>query len=124
MGSKEETNLLKKKARNFFENAESLANKKIFDLAAFNLEQAAQLFLKSFLLEKKGYYPKTHSLRILLSQVAELDERAKKLLEDESLGLALLEDAYITSRYFAREFEIAEIKKLVEVVQKIIQLVG
>ncbi len=123
MGSKEETNLLKKKARNFFENAESLANKKIFDLAAFNLEQAAQLFLKSFLLEKKGYYPKTHSLRILLSQVAELDERAKKLLEDESLGLALLEDAYITSRYFAREFEIAEIKKLVEVVQKIIQLV-
>ncbi len=124
MGSKEETNLLKKRARNFFENAESLANKKIFDLAAFNLEQAAQLFLKSFLLEKKGYYPKTHSLRILLSQVAELDEKAKKLLEDESLGLALLEDAYITSRYFAREFEIAEIKKLVEVVQKIIRLVG
>ncbi len=38
MGSKEETNLLKKKARNFFENAESLANKKIFDLAAFNFK--------------------------------------------------------------------------------------
>jgi len=122
MGSKDEVDLLKKRAKNFFENAKSLANKKIYDLAAFNLEQAAQLFLKSFLLEKRGYYPKTHSLRILLSQMAEFNEKAKKLLEKENLGLAALEDAYITSRYFSREFEITEIKKLIEVVQKIMGL--
>jgi len=37
---------LKERAREFFEEAKELFNKKRYNLSAFNLEQAIQLFLK------------------------------------------------------------------------------
>jgi len=38
----------------------------------FNLEQAAQLLIKAKLLDIKGYYEKTHSLRKLLLELREV----------------------------------------------------
>ena len=40
----------------------------------FNLEQAAQLLIKAKLLDIKGYYERTHSLRKLLLELREVME--------------------------------------------------
>ena len=44
--SKEEMDLVRRRARNFASNAKHLIKEGIYDLAAFNAEQAAKLYLK------------------------------------------------------------------------------
>ena len=53
---------LKKNAKFNFENGD-------YDLAKFHIEQACQLMIKAKLLDMKGYFKRTHSLRKLLSEV-------------------------------------------------------
>ncbi|MEM2896982.1 MAG: HEPN domain-containing protein [Candidatus Bathyarchaeia archaeon] len=61
----EEIERLLKRSGEFNDAAEFHYSRKSFDLAAFNLEQALQLFLKAKLLEKGIEFPKTHTLRKL-----------------------------------------------------------
>ena len=54
-------------------------------------------------------YPRTHSLKSLIEIIANATEEkcevtARELLDTYIMGLALLEDACITSRYFSREY--------------------
>lgn len=50
------------------ETARYLSEKGSCDVAAFNAEQAAQLYLKSTLLELVGDYPRTNSAIFLLRE--------------------------------------------------------
>jgi HEPN domain-containing protein len=123
---KEEENRLLKRSRDFLETAEYQTSKGFYDLAAFSLEQAMQLFLKAKLLAEGVEYPRTHSVRTLLEMLSELVPERKKsttkrILEDYLLELGMLEDAYITSRYLMREFAKRETEKLTKAVKEIMR---
>ncbi len=107
MSSAEVVLTLKERARRFHELAMVAFERGYYDLAAFNLEQACQLLLKAELLRTRGGYPRTHSLVRLLRELGR-EEFAR-----ENIGhLTKLEDAYITSRYYVREFHREEIEEL------------
>ena len=126
MTRKEEEKHLIKRSKEFLETAEYQTGKGFYDLAAFSLEQALQLFLKSKVLAEGVDYPRTHSVRTLLEILSDLvpeDEEStiKSILENYLLELGMLEDAYITSRYAMREFTKQEAEKLTKAVKEIMK---
>ena len=128
MTKKEEENRLLKRSKDFLETAEYQTSKGFYDLAAFSLEQAMQLFLKARLSAEGVEYPRTHSVRTLLEMLSELVPESKKstaksILEHYLLELGMLEDAYITSRYLMREFTKQEAEKLTKAVKEIMRIV-
>ena len=125
---REEVEHLIERSRRFLETAEYQINRGFYDLAAFSLEQALQLFLKSKLLENGVDYPRTHSVRTLLEilqRVVSEDKRkvVRDALNKYLLELGILEDAYITSRYIMREFREGEVKRLLQVVKEVMKAV-
>jgi len=123
---KEEENRLLKRSRDFLETAEYQTGKGFYDLAAFSLEQAMQLFLKAKVLAEGVEYPRTHSVRTLLEILSDLVPENKKsivksILENYLMELGMLEDAYITSRYLMREFTRREAERLTKAVKEIMK---
>jgi HEPN domain-containing protein len=102
----DEMRLLRKRARAFLARAVDSLNSGDYDVASFLSEQAVQLHLKSILLEKLGDYPRTHSISSLVSIIKKTAgyEALMRFLEENRMGLLLMEDAYISSRYLVREF--------------------
>ena len=126
MTRKEEEERLLKRSRDFLETAEYQTRKGFYDLAAFSLEQAMQLFLKAKVLAEGVDYPRTHSVRTLLEILSDLVSENKKstvkgILEKYLLELGMLEDAYITSRYAMREFTKQETEKLAKAAKEIMK---
>jgi len=126
---REEVEHLIERSRRFLETAEYQIDRGFYDLAAFSLEQALQLFLKSKLLENGVDYPRTHSVRTLLEILQRVvSEDKKKVIRDALseylLELGILEDAYITSRYVMREFREEEVRRLLQVVKEVMRAVA
>lgn len=105
--SLEEAEVIRKRAEAFLRNAEHLLRSGEWDLAVFNMEQYCQLILKYKLLVKTGSYPRTHSLRRLIRELARFHPDMSSLVEDEGKlhYVARLEEAYITSRYTPYVYE-------------------
>ena len=72
MSKIEEVEVLIRRAKDFLSNAKHLLTEGVYDLSAFNSEQALQLYMKAILLEKLGDYPKSHSLKFIAKQLAEI----------------------------------------------------
>ncbi|MEM0000378.1 MAG: HEPN domain-containing protein [Desulfurococcaceae archaeon] len=125
MTKRDEVNSLLERSRRFYESALFQIEKGFYDLAMFSFEQSLQLLLKAALLSLGVDYPRTHSIRRLLELVHELtgDEDVKELWVEHSVELALLEDAYITSRYVPRDFRAEEVVRVREVVDKVFRVV-
>jgi len=126
---REEVEHLIERSRRFLETAEYQIDRRFYDLAAFSLEQALQLFLKSKLLENGVDYPRTHSVRMLLEILQRVVSDDKKkvirdVLNEYLLELGILEDAYITSRYVMREFREEEVRRLLQVVKEVMKAVA
>ena len=123
----DEIRKLKERSRKFKDAAEFHFSRGDYDLAAFNLEQSLQLLLKAKLLEGGVEFPKIHGLRRLFLMLGESINKLEKFKKFEarySLDFANLEDAYITARYFPREFkkeELERLKKFVEEVEKFVE---
>lgn len=124
MTKRDEVNSLLERSRRFYESALFQIEKGFYDLAMFSFEQSLQLFLKAVLLSLGVDYPR-HSIRRLLELIHELTEveDVKELWVEHSVELALLEDAYITSRYVPRDFRIEEAMRVREVVDKVFKVV-
>lgn len=123
---KDEEKSLLKRSGNFLETAEYQISRAFYDLAAFSLEQALQLFLKAKVLAEGVDYPRTHSVRALLEILSDLapenrKSRVEGILEKYLLELGMLEDAYITSRYIMREFTKQEVERLAKAVKEIMK---
>ena len=101
-------------ARNNFKNGD-------FDIAMFHLEQAAQLMVKAKLLDLKGSFQRTHSLRRLLSELSDLtgSDELKRFIDMNKRVLRDLERAYISSRYIYDEFFEEEVKEAFRVVNEL-----
>ncbi len=122
----DEIQQLIRRSRMFLETARFQIDRGFYDLAAFSLEQALQLFLKAKLLEMGVDYPRTHSARRLLEMLSgilsgEARERVENLLRNYLMELGVLEDAYITSRYVVREYTRDEVERPAKVVEEVIR---
>ncbi|ABP50303.1 MAG: HEPN domain-containing protein [Pyrobaculum arsenaticum] len=84
-----------------------------YNLALFHLEQALQLCLKYKIYEKYGDFPKTHSLKRLLSEVGQV--AADPVIVD------LLEDAYISSRYLPVRYSKESAQRAYGEVEKVLK---
>jgi len=92
---------LKERALQLLEMSKAAAERDFYELALFHAERALQLCTK-YLIYKLGDFPKTHLLRDLLDEVLKLYGAVcnlDDLLRRRSAVLALLEHAYMTSRY-------------------------
>lgn len=123
---REEIEKLLDRSKKFKDAAEFHFSRGDYDLAAFNIEQSLQLFLKAKLLEK-GAESKTHTLRrlfLLLGEILRNPGEFKKFADEKALEFASLEDAYITARYFPRDFEKEEARKLLDFAKEVEEQVG
>jgi len=119
----DEMKLLRKRARAFLARAVDSLNSGDYDVASFLSEQAVQLHLKSILLEKLGDYPRTHSISSLVSIIKKTAgyEALMRFLEENRMGLRLMEDAYISSRYLVREFAKEEAEMLINIATEVLK---
>jgi len=110
----EEIEFLKKRSKEFYENAKDLFKKAIFNLSVFNLEQSCQLFLKYLIGKKIGDWPKTHYLDELIKELAKAYKKKIVLeyFQENELFFENLSDAYFTSRYLPKEFTQTIVEKL------------
>jgi len=122
----EEIEILRKRAMRFLENGIELLEKNVLDIAAFNFQQFSELYLKFKLAEISGEYPKTHSIKRLLKELAKLtstEEKVTNFLEENIDRISNLENAYITSRYIPVEFERKEVENMKEMAEKLMKFV-
>ena len=120
MVRRSEAEFLLRRAKGFLDTAKHLMEKGVYDLAAFNLEQALQLMLKYKLLLEVGDYPRTHSLRRLFRVLAEVtgDQAIERFFKDNIDVIGNLESAYIAARYLPVEFEEEEVKHMLQLVER------
>lgn len=124
--SRDEIDILRIRSENFFRNAERLLEEGVYDLAAFSLQQAVELFLKYKLFLLLGEYPRTHSIKRLLREIGKTvgkEEDIEAFLSENIDRISNLENAYITSRYIPTEFERKEVENMLEVARRIIKFV-
>lgn len=92
-----------KRGDEFLETAKIINEKKMYELASFQLHQAAENYLHAIILVYSLHSPKEHNLSQLFSLVKRYTDRLiplfnRKDREDNRL-FELLESAYIQSRY-------------------------
>jgi len=123
---KEEIQKFKERADAFLDTARYNFQNKRYDLAAFNIEQAVQLHVKTRLLELTGEFPRTHNLVVLLRQLSSVfkQKEVEQFTKSEMESLTKLADIYITARYYTREFYEAEVRNLFTFADKIRELLG
>lgn len=126
MTRREELEYLFERSRRFFESALMQIERGFYDLAVFSLEQSLQLYLKACLLKMGVDYPRTHSVRRLLELIHEVSGCGdiRELLSKYAVELGSLEDAYITSRYVARNYSWEEVERLKSAVKEVMDVVG
>ena len=116
--------LLKRRALSFLRNARSSFELGEYDIALFNMEQFIQLYSKYLLYRRIGDYPKTHSIIRLLKDISKVYDakEVENFIEDNLEGLYLLEEAYISSRYLPREYDMDIAAKLLKLSEKALEV--
>ena len=115
---------LKKRAESFLKNARDLIQKEDYPLAAFNLQQTAQLHLKYYLFLKLKRYPKIHLLGELLKGIGKTYKKEKevnKIIDENSNIISDLNQAYFTARYLPAEFFKPQLENMLKFVEELIR---
>ena len=90
-------------AKGFFEHYNFALTRNDYNIAAFQLHQAAERFYSAILLVFTGYKPKTHDLEDLSKQVASQDPTFLTVFpqgtQEEKDRFELLRKAYVDARY-------------------------
>jgi len=121
-----EAEILRKRALEFLEEAQIALGRGSYDLACFLSEQALQLYLKYVLLMIVGDYPRTHSIRKLLGEIARIlsSKELEGFIKANRARLIALEDAYIMARYFTSEYGREDAEDMVKLVKETMNLVN
>jgi len=115
---------LKKRAEEFLKTADYHLREKIYSLAAFDLEQTLQLYLKYYIFLKLADFPKTHDLIELLKGIGRVYKKEtaiEKILKEKPNLISDLNQAYLTSRYLPVEFSKQQVENMKEFVKEIIK---
>lgn len=110
---------LKRRAEVFLINAVSNREMEAFDIAMFNLDQAAQLLLKARILEFGVQFPKIHDISKLIDILCELGVDIGKLKEDYRETIEKLNQAYISSRYLLSSFYERDVEEALKFVKEL-----
>jgi len=113
---------LKKRAESFLRNAKDLIKKREYPLAAFNLQQSAQLYLKYYLFLKLKKYPKIHLIGELLKGIGKTykkEKEVKKIIEKNANIISDLNQAYFTARYLPAEFFKTQLENMLNFVEEL-----
>ena len=124
MTASDEFNSMIEKSRRFLLNAERNMDEGFIDVGAFNANQSLELYLKALLLKESGDYPHTFDLKNLLRNLADLSnvdvkKKIELFLNEKSLVLSLLQDAYLTSRYFSTSYSSDDLNEMISAVKHI-----
>ncbi|MEM2179167.1 MAG: HEPN domain-containing protein [Candidatus Methanomethylicaceae archaeon] len=124
----EEVEILQGRAKTFLKYAKEALKRGDFDFACFSSEQAAQLFVKSVILELIGEVPRLHRVRELLyllsKSVPEMEKPITKFIEENREVLRTLDDAYITSRYMPSTYTCEDAEMLVKLAEDLIEFLS
>ena len=123
-GRRSEVLLIRRRAARALRRAWRDIEESDYDGAAFDAEQAVQLYLKSLILELAGGMPRTHSVRRLLYILGELvgaRESVEEYVRGRRLELRALEDAYLNARYAPQEYTREEALDLVRLAEEVIR---
>jgi len=121
---REEVAVFLDKAKKFDSASRDFFDKGVYDLSAFHVEQAFQLYLKYILAKEIGYFPKTHSLYKLFKEISKLDSKFWNFYEGNEIILKNVEDAYLLARYFPREYSRSEVTKMLNVLDEFKRVFG
>jgi len=119
-----EYEFLKRNAESFHRNAIYLYKQGEYNLAAFNVEQAAQLMLKYLLAVKVGDFPRTHSLRRLLKGVKDVCPKLWSFYEEHASVIGNMESAYIASRYYPIDFGEVEVREMLIIYEELVKVIS
>ncbi|MCM8786091.1 MAG: HEPN domain-containing protein [Candidatus Omnitrophica bacterium] len=116
---------LKERAKEFWERGLEDLEKKRFNLAAFDFEQAIQLFIKYLIGIKVGDWPKTHYFSDLIRELSSVynEERILTFFIENEIFFSDLEDAYFTSRYFDKKFSENLVRNLLEKCKEFLKVI-
>jgi HEPN domain-containing protein len=120
-----EGEILKIRAERFLETARDLYKKEYYDLCAFNIEQAVQLFLKYEIWKILGDFEKTHKISELLDHYKIVSGKVKEidsLKENYKQTIYDLEIAYIESRYLPAQFLKEQIDLMFKFVEDLLNI--
>ena len=128
MTASDESNSMIEKSRRFLLNAERNMDEGFIDVGAFNANQSLELYLKALLLKESGDYPHTFDLKNLLRNLVDLSnvdvkKKIELFLNEKSLVLSLLQDAYLTSRYFSTSYSSDDLNEMISVVKHIKEII-
>lgn len=117
------TNLLERSKR-FLLSAERDLNDKYVDIGIFSVNQSIDLFLKALLLKNAGDYSHSHDLKMQMRELAsvlpsEVRSKVDSILARNSLILSVIQDSYITARYFYTSLSNEDLISIVETVKTI-----
>ena len=123
---REKIKTFEERADAFLDTAWYNFQNKRYDLAAFNIEQAVQLYVKTKLLKLTGEFPRTHNLVVLLKELSSVfkEKEVEEFIKNEMESLTKMADIYITSRYYDREFYKEEVENLFNFAKKIKELLS
>ncbi len=121
---KKEIKLYLERADGFIDDAINDLKKGRYDLAMVHVELAIQLLIKAKLLDLKGFFEKTHHLRKLLKELAEIykPEEIYNFLEKYRETLKIIEFSYIAGRYLMEEFEKEDVENALKVYEELRKL--
>ena len=94
----------------------------IYVHAAYHAQQAAEKYLKAYLIEHERPYPRTHDIKILIKKCAEIDKEIEELLTEgvDKLTIYATESRYPEADQEITKEEAEEAIKKAKTVQKLI----
>ena len=128
MTADEEYKRMIERSRQFLLNAERNLDEGFVDIGAFSANQSLKLYLKALMLKEMGDYPHIHDLKTLLRNLSTVsDQDVKKKIElclkEKSLILSLIQDAYLTSRYFFTSYSADDLREMISTIKDIEEMV-
>ena len=95
-----------------------------YAMCAFCAEEAFQFELKYFIGSRLGDFPKTHGLIVLLQESSKLCPALQEFSEKNTTAISHLEDAYIMSRYYDKEYREEEVKEMLNLYDELASKLG
>ncbi|MFQ6076555.1 MAG: HEPN domain-containing protein [Candidatus Bathyarchaeia archaeon] len=125
VSSVDEVEVLLARSKKFINLASTCVEQEIHDLACFHAQQSTQLLVKAFTLKRIGYIPRTHSIREIMGVLAkQLNvQQLSEYVKTHRLELMALEDAYVSSRYFVKEFTRDDAEECIRIAREVTELV-
>ncbi|MGC8514659.1 MAG: HEPN domain-containing protein [Thermoplasmata archaeon] len=115
-------------SKQFLLNAERNLDEGFIDIGSFSANQSLELYLKALMLKDMGDYTHIHDLKTLLRNLSAVSdqnirEKIEFLLKEKSLILSLIQDAYLTSRYFFTSYSADDLREMISIIKSIQEMI-